>query len=341
MNVYEIRIDYDFLKKNELIENFLFECQCALFLIDITNPDSFNLVKKLIEIIDLDKYPYLNEILVINKVDLDSCRMISNIEIKEYLQKNKMLDSIEISIKTGVNFQKLNEMINKASAQSQDIIPLYRDDFDSRKRKPNSNDGSISILLQGDCCVGKTKFLERYSKNQYRQTTCSIGIDKEMKSINIDNKNYKLTVWDTAGQERFRSLPKKYYQNVNGILLFFDVTDESSFDNIKNWIEHIKENRTSKHTSNIEDTKLDIPLYLIGNKIDRDKRVITREKAEKMAKLFGMKYFETSVKLNLNIKEIMARMIIEIYNILNPNKISLNQSLNQFKSQKLLKYIDY
>ena len=60
-----------------------------------------------------------------------------------------------------------------------------------------------------------------------------------------------------------------------------------------------------------------------------------------MAKLLGMKYFEISVKLNLNIKEIMARMIIEIYNILNPNKISLNQSLNQFKSQKLLKYIDY
>ena len=113
MNVYEIRIDYNFLKNNELIENFLFECQCALFLIDITNPDSFNLVKKLIEIIDLDKYPYLNEILVINKVDLDSCRMISNFEIKEYLQENKMLDSIEISIKNGVNFQKLNEMINK------------------------------------------------------------------------------------------------------------------------------------------------------------------------------------------------------------------------------------
>ena len=128
---------------------------------------------------------------------------------------------------------------------------------------------------------------------------------------------------------------------MNGILLFFDVTNESSFDNIKDWMKYIKESRASKHTSNIEDTKLDIPLYLIGNKIDRDKRVITREKAEKMAKLLGMKYFEISVKLNLNIKEIMARMIIEIYNILNPNKISLNQSLNQFKSQKLLKYIDY
>ena len=338
MNVYEIRIDYDFLKKNELIENFLFECQCALFLIDITNPDSFNLVKKLIEIIDLDKYPYLNEILVINKVDLDSCRMISNIEIKEYLQKNKMLDSIEVSIKNGVNFQKLIEMINKALAQSQDIIPLNR--VFEREWKPNSNDGSISILLTGDCFVGKTKFLTRWIKNHYYEISFFTTLDKEMKSINIDNKNYKLTVWDTSGQEKC-SIPKKYYQIVNSILLFFDVTNESSFDNIENWIKDIKESRTSKHTSNIEDTKLDIPLYLIGNKIDRDKRVITREKAEKMAKLFGMKYFETSCKLNLNIKEIMARMIIEIYNILNPNKISLDQSLNQFKSQKLLKYIDY
>ena len=333
MNVYEIRIDYNFLKNNELIENFLFECQCALFLIDITNPDSFNLVKELIEIIDLDKYPYLNEILVINKVDLDSCRMISNIEIKEYLQKNKMLDSIEVSIKNGVNFQKLNEMINKALAQSQDIIPLYR--VFEREWKTYSHDGSISIFLAWDSGVGKTCFLIQYINNNFYLNLfpSTFGIKKETKSINIDNKNYKLTIWDTGGQNKYRSLCKNYYQNVNGILLFFDVTNESSFDNIKDWIFDIKQSRTSKHTSNIEDTKLDIPLYLIGNKIDRDKRVITREKAEKMAKLFGMKYFEISSIYFINVPEILARILIEIH-------MRINHIIN-ILDKKLLKFIDY
>ena len=35
--------------------------------------------------------------------------------------------------------------------------------------------------------------------------------------------NYKITLWDTAGQERFKCLPKKYYQNADGVLLLFDV----------------------------------------------------------------------------------------------------------------------
>jgi len=136
--------------------------------------------------------------------------MISNIEIKEYLQKNKMLDSIEVSIKNGVNFQKLIEMINKALAQSQYIIPLNR--VFERKEKRNFNDGfsgSISILLTGDCFIGKTKFLKRWIENCYFERSFFTGIDKEMKSINIDNKNYKLTVWDTSGREGYRSLLKE------------------------------------------------------------------------------------------------------------------------------------
>ena len=42
LNIYEVRIDEEFLKDPTLIETFLYECQCALFLVDITNSDSFN-----------------------------------------------------------------------------------------------------------------------------------------------------------------------------------------------------------------------------------------------------------------------------------------------------------
>ena len=40
-------------------------------------------------------------------------------------------------------------------------------------------------------------------------------------------------------------------------------------------------------------------------------RVITKEKAEEFAKSLGLKYFEISCKINMNIPEIMARMIME------------------------------
>ncbi|KAJ4931921.1 hypothetical protein JOQ06_010357, partial [Pogonophryne albipinna] len=40
-------------------------------------------------------------------------------------------------------------------------------------------------------------------------------------------------IWDTAGQERFRSVTHAYYRDAHALLLLYDVTNKSSFDNIK------------------------------------------------------------------------------------------------------------
>jgi len=55
------------------------------------------------------------------------------------------------------------------------------------------------------------------------------------------------------------------------------------------------------------------PIYFIGNKIDLPGRMITKEKAERQAKSLGIKYFEVCCKINLNIPEVMARMIMDCY----------------------------
>lgn len=66
INLYEILLEQDLLSKKELIEVYLLDCQCAIFLIDITNKNSFDLVKELINLIDKDKFPYLQKILIEN-----------------------------------------------------------------------------------------------------------------------------------------------------------------------------------------------------------------------------------------------------------------------------------
>jgi GTPase SAR1 family protein len=40
-----------------------------------------------------------------------------------------------------------------------------------------------------------------------------------------------------AGQERFggNSMPRPYYRNALGVLLVFDILDESTFKNINKW----------------------------------------------------------------------------------------------------------
>jgi Ras-related protein Rab-8A len=85
------------------------------------------------------------------------------------------------------------------------------------------------------------------------------SIDFKIRTVELDGKRIKLQIWDTAGQERFRTIttgmlvflsskadpfPKilwlkfvivqfffaAYYRGAMGILLVYDVTDESSFN---------------------------------------------------------------------------------------------------------------
>ena len=324
LNIYEVRIDEEFLKNASLIDTFLYECQCAIFLVDITNQDSFKLIKDLIGVIKPDNFPYLKKIFVQNKLDLESTRQVTSFEIKEYLDNNTSLDNQEIDLKNGQNLKELIKKINSAVNESKNELPtnIVSEALDKKLGLMNGQ-GALSFILIGDSTVGKTCFLTRYFKNQFNETFLStIGIDKEIKHVKVGNDSYKMTLWDTAGQERFKCLPKKYYQNADGVLLLFDVTNEETFNNVSNWMKDVKEN------SNKDGKESDIALYLIGNKIDKPDRVIQRETAETQAKSLGMKYFEVSCKINMNIPEVMARMIMECHmranHIEDPFKIKLS-----------------
>ena len=305
LNIYEIRISENFIKNSSLIDSFLFECQCALFLIDILNPESFNLIKKLIDNIDMNKYPYLTKIIVQSKNDVESDRKLPINEIKDYLDNHIQFDNIEISSRNGFNIQELINKINIAVNDSKNNLPLNIVSEAKEKKLGMMAEGALSFILIGDSRVGKTCLLNRYFKNEFKlETTSNIGIDKDFKYIKVGNDKYKLTVWDTVGQERFRSLPKKYYQNADGVLLLFDVTLEETFTNVSNWIKDVKDNSNKDS---------DIIIYVIGNKIDKPDRVISKEKAEEFVKSLGLEYFEISCMINMNIQEVMARMIMECH----------------------------
>ena len=260
----------------------------------------------------MNNFPNLKTIFVQNKLDLESTRQVSSFELKEYCEANK-LDFQEISVKTGENIQELINKINQAVNESKhNLASNVVTELDKKVNFMNGQ-GALSFILIGDSTVGKTCFFNRYFKNQFTETFLStIGIDKEVKNVKIGNDCYKLTGWDTAGQERFRCLPKKYYQNADSVLLLFDVTNEESFASVSNWMNDVKEN--SNRTINSDGNKeSDIALYLIGNKIDKPDRVITRDRAEELAKSLGMKYFEVSCKINMNVPEVMANLIMDCH----------------------------
>ena len=67
-----------------------------------------------------------------------------------------------------------------------------------------------------------------------------IGVDFQMKTLEVDGIIVTLQLWDTAGQERYRSIAKSYFRKVDGVLLLYDVTSESSFLNVRDWMDAIE-----------------------------------------------------------------------------------------------------
>ena len=157
----------------------------------------------------------------------------------------------------------------------------------------NKYDHLFKLLVVGESGVGKTclllQFCEGFITTNHLTT---IGIDFKIKIISLEDKLIKLQIWDTAGQERFRTITKTYYRGAHGIILTYDVTDELSFKNIRNWVKQIEQN-----------SQQGVSKILVGNKCDRDDRKISYEEGAKLASEFGMTFFETSAKNNLNVTE--------------------------------------
>ena len=130
----------------------------------------------------------------------------------------------------------------------------------------DSVDNSISITRQkiifvGDAATGKTSIINRIIDNPFNEIyEISIGIDFMSKNIRFRGQNTKIQIWDSAGQEKYKGLIPSYIRNSSIVFLVYDVSKRSSFDNIMNWINFVR---------NIEKTIM----VLCGNKIDLNREV--------------------------------------------------------------------
>ena len=170
---------------------------------------------------------------------------------------------------------------------------------------------SLKILLIGDSQVGKTSLLLKYTEHVFpEEHIATIGVEYKDKFIVKDNYNIRLQIWDTAGQERFHSITKNIYRNANGVLFVYDITNQESFNNIKNWIK------------DLQNVGNDIKGVIIGNKLDLEqKRDVSKEDLEEIGKKNQMPFLETSAKQNINVNEGFDLLVNELLKGKNENQI--------------------
>ena len=105
-------------------------------------------------------------------------------------------------------------------------------------------DEKIKLMIIGETKTGKTSLISRYCKNEFSGSLylSTMGIDFQIKNLQMNSKKIRLQIWDTAGQERFRNIAKNYFQSSDGFVIVYDIANLESFQTLDYWIEEIKSN---------------------------------------------------------------------------------------------------
>ncbi|CAM4798547.1 unnamed protein product [Rotaria magnacalcarata] len=326
------------------------DAHAVMIVFDVTKQESFDNIKMWLEEVNTNATTDVNIVLVGNKCDLASERVVDYAKAKE-LADSLHISYIETSAKGSNNVEQIFQtVITEILSNNESPTIQITNTEEKSETKPVENmttidsnyDVLLKLLLIGDSGVGKSSLLTRFSVNifqfiifkfitlhSFQDNTFTesflptIGVDFKVCRLKHNGKNIKLQIWDTAGQERFRTITATYYRGAHGFIIVFDLTDLESFDNIKKWLTEIERNGN-------EDAKK----LLVGNKCDLTaKRVVDYAKAKEFADSLHIPYIETSAKDSNNVEQTFKHMIDPIMASMLSSK-SENATINVSSKEK-------
>jgi len=162
----------------------------------------------------------------------------------------------------------------------------------------------LKLLMIGNSGVGKTCLMLRFCDDAFaEQHISTIGVDFKIRKLTLESgKRCKLQIWDTAGQERFRTITSSYYRGAHGVIVSYDITNQSSFEGVQKWIAEI-ERYSSKR----------VKVLLLGNKMDLNaQRQVTLEEAQSWGKEKDINVMEASAKTGENVQDAFVMLVKEI-----------------------------
>lgn len=153
---------------------------------------------------------------------------------------------------------------------------------------------TIKLLLVGESAVGKNSLMYRFVDNIYDDHFIGKSFDDRNCSVDLDGQLTQLEIWKGPGQPRFRTANRNNYPKAHGITIAYDVTDQNSFDNVKQFYLDEIDSCANKHVSKL----------LVGNKSDlKSERVVDCQTAKALADEIGVSFLETSAKDSSNVEQ--------------------------------------
>ena len=162
------------------------------------------------------------------------------------------------------------------------------------------SDEIYRVVLLGKQATGKTCMIAQFINGSFDPgTISSLTAQFIRKTIQFaDGRNITLDIWDTAGQEKYRAIAKIYYKEARAVILVYDITDESSFNEMKEyWYEQVK-----------LFARKDVIFAVAANKNDlNEERKVSDEEGKKFADEIG------AILLLLRLK---MQMVFKLYLIM-------------------------
>ncbi|MFO8020580.1 MAG: Rab family GTPase [Promethearchaeia archaeon] len=156
-------------------------------------------------------------------------------------------------------------------------------------------DDTYKLVLFGDAGAGKTTLTRRFLTDLFKSDLkMTIGVDFQVKGLEISGKIVKLQIWDFGGEERFRFLLPTYIRGANGGIFMYDITNYSTLAHIDDWLNIIR--------SELDDY---LPILVVGGKADLyENREVSIEEGIKIARSREVEGFiECSSKTGENVEE--------------------------------------
>ena len=173
----------------------------------------------------------------------------------------------------------------------------------------HSCEPTFKICALGDDGIGYNSFIDSLIGNFTEKYKMSLGVSFYIQKIDVVSENkpikFKLQIWDCSILKYLTSVRKKYHKGAFVILVFFDITNLNSFNQMSQLIEEI-----------------DVPssVLLIGNKNNIEIPSVTQKDIEKLINKSNLYYLETS----LETREGMMEAYYSIFGLLFANLFNQN-----------------
>ena len=172
------------------------------------------------------------------------------------------------------------------------------------EEQTNNQNKLFNIFLLGDIKSEKKNIFQEILQNEQPDTTQPFEIQGEVISMKILEDYPIENIFSTEGG----SITSQ------AILLFYNVTDIESFNQLKEILSKIKEMNQN-----------DIPVIIIGNIPDSSERILSYDDAKNFSETYGIKYHEISfenVSANINdiLKDVGEQVLCKVNAGINQNE---------------------